>query len=456
MSAAAGSVKNDRRTIFGWAMYDWANSAYMTTTVGALLPAYLSDAMIPEGGFEILGRLYSGQTLWGYLIGGVAFIVFLISPALGAIADFSASKKRFLRAFAYGGSLFATMLVLVGTGNVPLTMGLFFLSQIGFVSANVFYDGFLPDISTPDTIDRVSAKGYAFGYIGGGLQFAVALALIALRARLGLSMTTAVQISLGMAGLWWFGFSTFAFTRLHETGAAREIPARYDGMPRTRAYLRIGYGRVFETARKLLGFKQLLLFLLAFLIYNDGVQTMIGMASAYSSDTLGISTTGIMVTFLVVQLIGFGGAYFFGWLAGRIDARRAVVVALFVYTLVAIAAFRLPAGQLAPLIGLGAVIGIVQGGVQALSRSLYGSMIPEEASAEFYGFYSVLSKFSAIWGPFIFAFVSDISGSGRTAILSLIIFFVTGAILLSLVDIEEARASRGRWSFDDRGGVAVD
>jgi UMF1 family MFS transporter len=404
--------------------------------------------MIPEGGYEIFGRMYSGQTLWGYLIGGVAFLVFLVSPALGAIADFSASKKRFLRAFAYGGSLFATLLVFVGTGNVPLTMGLFFVSQVCFVSANVFYDGFLPDISTSDTIDQVSAKGYAFGYIGGGLQFALALALIVFRARLGLSATAAVQISLAMAGVWWFAFSTFAFTRLRETGSAQEIPARYGDKPSVGIYLRIGYGRVFETARKLLGFKQLLLFLVAFLIYNDGVQTMIGMASVYSSDTLKISTTGIMITFLVVQIVAFGGAYFFGWLATRIDARRAVVVALFVYTLVAIAAFRLPVGQLAPLIGLGAVIGIVQGGVQALSRSLYGSMIPEEASAEFYGFYSVLSKFSAIWGPIIFAFVSDVSGSGRNAILSLIVFFVVGGILLSLVDIDEARASKLRWSFD--------
>ncbi len=441
-------MKNDRRTIFGWAMYDWANSAYMTTTVGALLPAYFSDAMIPEGGYPLFGRLYSGQTLWGYLIGGVAFIVFLVSPALGAIADFSASKKRFLRAFAYGGSLFATLLVLVGTGNVPLTMGLFFLSQIGFVSANVFYDGFLPDITTPDTIDRVSAKGYAFGYIGGGLQFAIALGLIALHEALGLSLTAAVQISLGMAGVWWFAFATFAFVRLRETGDAQEIPARYRDMSHLGAYLRIGYGRVFATARKLLGFRQLLLFLVAFLIYNDGVQTMIGMASAYSSDTLGISTIGIMVTFLIVQLVGFGGAYFFGWLAGRIDARRAVLVALFIYTLVAVAGYRLPVGQLGPLIALGAVIGIVQGGVQALSRSLYGSMIPEEASAEFYGFYSVLAKFSAIWGPFIFAFVSDISDSGRNAILSLIVFFVVGGFLLWRVDIEEARASRLRWSFE--------
>ncbi len=445
---APGTVKNDRRTIFGWAMYDWANSAYMTTTVGALLPAYFSDVMIPDGGYELFGRMYSGQTLWGYLIGGVAFVVFLVSPALGAIADFSASKKRFLRAFAYGGSLFATLLVFVGTGNVPLTMGLFFVSQVCFVSANVFYDGFLPDISTSDTIDRVSAKGYAFGYIGGGLQFALALLLILFRANLGLSATAAVQISLAMAGVWWFAFSTFAFTRLRETGAARDLPPRYANVPRVQAYLHLGYGRVWRTLKKLLGFKQLLLFLVAFLIYNDGVQTMIGMASAYSSDTLQISTTGIMITFLVVQIVAFGGAYFFGWLASRIDARRAVVVALGVYTLVAIAAFRLPVGQLAPLIGLGAVIGIVQGGVQALSRSLYGSMIPEEASAEFYGFYSVLSKFSAIWGPIIFAFVSDVSGSGRNAILSLIVFFVVGGILLSLVNIEEARASRLRWSFD--------
>ncbi len=375
-------------------------------------------------------------------------MIFLITPILGAVADFSARKKRFLQVFAYGGALFATSFVFVGTGDVLLTMGLFFLTQIGFVSANVFYDGFLTDITTPETIDRVSAKGYAFGYIGGGLQFGLAVLLVALHESVGLELVTATRIALGMAGLWWFGFATFAFTRLRETGQAQSLPAEYRRHTRPVAYAKVGFGRVWGTARKLIGFKQLLLFLVAYMVYNDGIQTVINMASVYAKDTLDLTTSAIMITFLIVQFVAFGGAFFFGWVATRIQARPAVLICLTVYGLVAVAAFFLPAGRALPFFALGAVIGFVQGGAQSLSRSLYGSMIPEEASAEFYGFYSVLSKFSAIWGPLLFALLADRTGSGRNAILSLVIFFLVGGVLLALVNVEEARASRLRWTFE--------
>ena len=441
-------MKNNPRVIFGWAMYDWANSAYFTTTAAALLPAYFAEGIVPEGGFQLFGRVYDGQTLWGYLIGFGTFIIFLVTPILGAIADFSAAKKRFLQVFAYGGALFTTSLVFVGTADVLLTMGLFFLTQVGFVSANVFYDGFLPDITTPETIDKVSAKGYGFGYIGGGLQFAAAALLVAFHVPLGLEKFTAYRIALAMSGLWWLGFSAFALTRLHETGEAQSLPAAYAAMPRAASYAKVGFGRVWATARKLIGFKQLLLFLVAYMIYNDGVQTVINMASVYAKDTLSLSIPAIMTTFLIVQFVAFGGAYFFGWVAGRIQARPAVLICLGVYALVTVAAYFLPAGEVLPFFTLGAVIGFVQGGAQSLSRSLYGSMIPEEASAEFYGFYSVLSKFSAIWGPLMFALLADRTGSGRNAILSLIVFFLVGGALLALVNIEEARASRFRWVFD--------
>jgi UMF1 family MFS transporter len=443
------TVRNNPRTIFGWAMYDWADSAYATTTMAAVFPIYFNRTVVPPEGYEILGRTLRADSLWGYAVGLVTLAVFLVSPALGAMADFSATKKRFLRAFAYGGALFATLMFLIGTGDVMLALGLFFLTQIGFVSGRVFYDGFLPDITTPDTIDRVSARGYAFGYIGGGLQFTLALLLISFPSAFGMSVGTAARVSLAMVGVWWFAFATFAFTRMHETGEAQPLPRRFRNTWRPLAYWRIGFGRVFATARKLIGFKQLMLFLIAYMIYVDGIQSIILIASTYATQTLQLGEASIMITLLIVQIVAFFGALLFGRLAARTGARGSLLICLAVYAAVTIAAYFLPAGQVLPFLLMGATVGFVQGGAQSLSRSLYGSMIPEEASAEFYGFYSVLSKFAAIWGPLIFAFVSDRTGSARPAILSLIAFFVVGGFLLARVNVEEARASRYRWTFEE-------
>jgi UMF1 family MFS transporter len=210
----------------------------------------------------------------------------------------------------------------------------------------------------------------------------------------------------------------------------------------------IGFIRTFATAAKLRTFPQLLLFVVAFMLYNDGVQTTINVSAAYASDTLNLDITTIAITFLVVQFVAFGGALLFGWLSKIIGIRRSLQINLMIWIALAVVAYLLPAGNAVAFIATGVVIGVVLGGVQALSRSLYGSMIPEEASAEFYGFYSVFSKFSAVWGPLIFAIVSSNTGSGRPAILSLIGFFVVGYWLFSKVDIEEARRSKDRWSFD--------
>jgi UMF1 family MFS transporter len=466
------SIKNDRRTIFGWTMYDWANSAYSTVIAGAVLPSYFASEVVGDGGWN--GR--SGQTLWALAVGLGTLMVFLAMPVIGAIADFSASKLRFLRVFAYGGSLFTTALIFAVSGNVLYTLGFFMLAQVGFVGANVFYDGFLTDISTPDTIDRISSRGFATGYIGGGLY----LLIVVLAIQFAPDGAAAARYGVAGTGLWWAGFSAFAFSRLRETGQAETLPTEVR-VPRSlvrgllglaallvggvaalivaftqaddpvwfdlllglfmigiivtvvmianrmngpsdgaevvarRPFAKmagIGFVRTFATAAKLRAFPQLLLFVLAFMLYNDGVQTTINVSAAYATDTLGLETSDI--------------------------------------------ALILPEGQALPFILTGVAIGVVLGGVQALSRSLYGSMIPEEASAEFYGFYSVFSKFSAVWGPLIFSIVSSNSSSGRPAILSLILFFIVGLVLFSRVDIEAARRSKEQWAFRGAGAELLD
>ncbi|MFP5333651.1 MAG: MFS transporter, partial [Acidimicrobiia bacterium] len=349
-------MKNDRRTIFGWAMYDWANSAYSTVIAGAILPAFFVSDVVGEEGWN--GR--SGQSLFTLTLALGTLLLFLAMPVLGAVADFTASKRRFLRAFAYGGSMFTAALFLATSGNVLATLGLFLAAQIGFVGANVFYDGFLPDITTSDTIDRVSSRGFAIGYVGGGLWLGVVIALIQFMPDGAL----AARIGIGATGLWWAGFTRFALNRLHETGARSELP---DTVEVPRSWVRgvrlltvgiaggvasllfllitgageglfntvllawmasliyatyriatrrsaqmvalrgnltrlagIGFGRMFDTAARLRHFPQLLLFVVAYMLYNDGVQTTINVSAAYAAGTLQLDITVIAGTFLVV------------------------------------------------------------------------------------------------------------------------------------------------------------
>ena len=431
--------------IFGWCMYDWANSAYATTVVAGVLPIYFATAIVGEGGVQIGGTVVSADALWGYLVSASALFVFLFAPVLGAISDFSSSKKKFLIAFAYMGSICATLLYFCQSGDVWRTATLFLIAQIGYVGANVFYDAFLPQIASEDKIDWVSSKGFSYGYIGGGSQFAITLGLVAGGGIIGIGQGLAARIGLGMAGLWWAGFTLFTLKKLKEAGAIEEMPEKYQSQPKIVAYTAIGITRTFATIKKVRRFKHLLLFLIAFMIYNDGVQTVISMATIYGTEELGFAATILMVTLLMIQIIAAGGALLFGRIASKIGAKRALMLALLLWSGVVTYAYFLH--TVAEFFILGVVVGIVLGGSQALSRSFYGAMIPEEASAEFYGFYSVFSKFSAIWGPLVFAIIRQITGTPRLAIISLMVFFIVGLILLAFVDEEKAKEAKNSGAF---------
>jgi len=263
---------------------------------------------------------------------------------------------------------------------------------------------------------------------------------------------TASRFAIAGAGVWWLIFTSFALRRFPEETDGQTLPGSMRGASRLLAYWKIGFGRTAATAKKLTKFKQLLLFVVAYLFYNDATQTVIGVSGAYAEETLGLATEEIIITFLIVQFVAFGGALAFGVLAGRIGTKGGIMVSLVVWIGIAVGAYFLPEGQALPLYVLAVFVGFVLGGVQALSRSLYGTMIPEDFSAEFYGFYSVFSKFSAIWGPLVFALVSNATGSGRPAILSVVAFFAIGFVLLSRVDVDAARASREQWAIEIEGG----
>lgn len=432
-------AKNDPRTIFGWAMYDWANSAYITI-FGAVIGAFFTGTIMPGDRYWGL----SGEALFSILVGIGSILLMLAMPVLGAMADYAGSKKRFLRNFALLGAVFTLVVPFVPDGQVPLFLLVVIVTQFGFVAANVFYDGFLPEIATDETVDQVSSKGFALGYLGGGLYLLLALVLIFLSSDepdATLTESLAARIAIFGSALWWIGFSIFSLNRLPEdapTSDARSL----------REYASIGFDRTVATTRKLRQFPQLLLFVIAFIIYNSGTGTVIAVSGPYAEETLSLELATIGLAFLLVQFIAFAGALIFGRLANRIGPKQAVIVSLFVWVGLAVMAFFLPEGSSAGFLALAAIVGFVLGGVQALSRSLYASMIPEEASAEFFGFFSVFSKLSGI-GPLVFGAVSAATGSGRTAILSVAAFFIVGLVLLGRVDVAEARASRERWSFEE-------
>ena len=432
-------MKNDKKTIFGWCMYDWANSAYITTAAVALLPNYFAQAVVGKAGVDIFGMNMSATALWGFMLGGAAFLVFLFAPVLGAIADFSSGKRRFLAGFAYMGSLFATMLYFCKSGDVGLTIALFMGTQVCFVAGNVFYDAFLPQIASEDKLDSVSAKGYAFGYVGGSLQFAIALGLVAMQ-KTPEDQAMAARIGMAMTGIWWAGWTLLTMKYLKEVKIPYELPEAYRDRPKTLAYLALGISRTVATAKRVGRFKHLTLFLVAYMIYNDGIHTVTSMATIYGTEELRLSTTALMVTLLLVQVVAIGGALIFSRIANRIGAKHAVMCALVLWSGVVTYGYFIHTAT--EFFVLGIIVGVVLGGTQALSRSFYGAMIPEQASAEFYGFYSVFSKFSSIWGPVTFGFIKQITGSARLAIISLMIFFIVGLILLGFVDETKAKADK--------------
>lgn len=439
---------DNNKQILGWVMYDWANSAYVTTVVVALLPPYFAAAIAPEG-ITIGSQTFTPTSIWGFMVSFSAFFVFICAPVLGAISDFSAAKKKFMMACCYGGSLATILLFFSRSGDILWTMVLFVIAQIGFVAANIFYDAFLPQITSEDKIDWVSGQGFAFGYVGGGLQLGLSLGLVAGHQWVGISTEQAVRIAIAMAGLWWGGFSLITFAYLKEEPPLESLPEEYRHLPPWLAYTKVGITRTVVTLRKVGRFQHLLRFLIAYLLYNNGIQTVVAMATIYGKEEINLSNTQLMLTLLFIQFVSVFGAIGFGKLAEKVTAKKALMISLLGWSVVVIYAYFLTTAI--EYFIMGAVVGIVQGGSQALSRSFYGAMIPIHASAEFYGFYSVFNKGSSILGPLSFSLIGLFTGSNRVAILSVIVFFVTGLVLLYLVDVEKAKEAKNSPMFGGGG-----
>ncbi|RWZ55247.1 MFS transporter [Halobacillus fulvus] len=410
-----------KKPVWSWMLYDFGNSAFATTMMAAVLPIFYYD-VAAKGVQESLATSY-----WGYSQSIAVLIVALLAPILGAISDYSAAKKRFLFFFAYMGMIASVLLAFVGEGDYLFASLLLIIGTIGFSASNVFYDAFLPEVSDEKNIDQISAGGYALGYLGGGVLLAINLLMILNYDWFGFpNSLVATQWVFVTVGIWWFIFSIPLLKNIHEEKKVKQ--------PRSRSYATIGFTRLKSTAKELKGYKQLLIFLVAFWLYNDGISTIIKMATIYGRD-IGIDSNDLITALLITQFVGIPFAFLFGQLAKKIKAKPALMIALFIYLIIVGLGYFMTTALHFYLLAF--CVGLVQGGAQSLSRSIFGRMVPGNRHAEFYGFYGISAKFSAIFGPFVFALVGQLTGSSRLGILSLMFFFIVGILLLWKVDIEK-------------------
>ncbi|HEY8195923.1 MAG TPA: MFS transporter [Gemmatimonadales bacterium] len=423
-----------RPELRAWAMYDWATSAVQTTVMVAVFPIYfvkVAGAALPAS--SATQRLATVNTV-------ALVIIALLSPILGAISDYRGAKKRLLAIFMFIGVAAVGGMFFIDRGEIDLASVLFLLALIGAAGSFVFYEALLPHIAGPEEIDRVSSAGYAMGYIGGGLLLALNLAWIQKPAWFGLpsgsdlaevQATLPVRLAFVSVAVWWLVFSLPLFRRVPEPPARLEPDERAGENPIKMAFVRLA-----ETFHELRGYREAFLMLGAFMIYNDGIQTIIKMATAYGTE-IGIGQSALIGAILLVQFVGIPCTFLFGMLAARVGAKPAIFVGLLAYTAISILGyFMTNATHFYILAGL---VGMVQGGTQALSRSLFAGMIPRHKSGEFFGFFSIFEKFAGIFGPLIFAGTIAATGSSRNAILSVIAFFAVGAALLWRVDVAEGQ-----------------
>jgi MFS transporter, UMF1 family len=395
--------------------------------MAAVLPTYYSS--VAAAG---LGET-TATSYWGYTAALALAVIAVISPVLGAVADYLGVKKRLLAVFMSLGVTFTALLWFVGEGDWLLASAIFIVANIGFAGANVFYESLLPSIARGDELDRVSTAGYALGYLGGGMLLALNAAWLISPQTFGFAdQGVAARASFVSAAVWWAVFSVPLFRRVDEP-RPRLVPGETADLRPGRVAL----GRVASTLREIRHYPDLFLFLLAFLVYNDGVNTIVKMAAVYGKE-VGIETAQIIAALVVVQFVGIPSTFAFGHLSERITAKKGVLVCLVVYGMIAAIGFVMDAAWQFWMLAV--MVGTVQGGVQGLSRSLYASMIPAGRSTEFFGFYSVSSKFAGITGPLFFAIVGQTTGSSRWGILSLLLFFVVGAALLLRVDVSAGRS----------------
>jgi MFS transporter, UMF1 family len=416
-----------RKELRAWAMYDWAITGMWSVIVATIFPIYYQRVAAANLAPEQATEYFAWATTLGLAL------IALLAPFLGALADFRPIKKKMLGTFAGIGISASACMFFIHQGDWLLASVLFIIANIGANGSMIFYDAMLPHIAKDDEVDRVSTAGFAIGYAGAGLLLAFNLAMIQKPDWFGLPTDSTLPTRLGFiaVAIWWFAFSIPLFRRVPEPPLDPSATLATDKSPLATTFARLG-----ETLRELKGYKQAAIMLVAFLIYNDGIGTIIRMAAIYGAEK-GIDQGVLIGSILMVQFIGIPFTFLFGIIAGRIGAKNAIFGGLVVYTGISVLGYFLETAT--HFILLAVLVGMVQGGTQALSRSLFATLIPRHKAGEFFGFFAVFEKFAGIFGPAIFALMIAWTGSSQNAILSIIVFFVVGGAVLFFVDVDEGR-----------------
>ena len=408
---------DDKKSIYSWAIYDWANSAYATTVMAGFFPLFFKSYYSAHSDVTV------STAQLGFANSFSSLIIVLVAPLLGAIADKASLKKRFLFTFAYLGIIMSLALSFVNQGDWQMATFIYVLANIGFMGSNTFYDALLPSVSNEKSVDFISGLGFAFGYLGGGILFSINVWMLQDFTSFGfINEAQAIKASFISVAVWWALFSLPLLLYVKET------PEK--GINTKTAILN-GYFRLKNTFSKIKKLKGLLLFLIAYWLYIDGVDTIIRMAVDYGM-ALGFNSKDLILSLLIVQFVGFPATLGFTKIAQLWDTKKMLYVAIGIYLFIIFWATRMSESY--EFYILATLIALVQGGVQALSRSYYSKMIPQTHSAEFFGFYNFLGRFAALLGPMLVAFVALFSQNSRLSIASISVFFILGAILLYFVD----------------------
>jgi MFS transporter, UMF1 family len=440
--------KNDKREIFGWLMYDWANSAFYTTVVSVLIQPYLTNlAQVAVGkngivlDFGFLGTV-KAESLTSFCLGLSIFLQIFLLPVLGAIADYTNLKKTLMAFFCYFGVFASGLLFFITGDNYLLGSGLLMISNICFAAANVFYNAFLVDLTTEDKRDKISSYGFASGYIGGLIVLFLNLGLINFHAFFGLEKGMAVRISMLSASLWWGIFAMFTFYLIKTRNATKVVP-------KSQNLVTVGFGEVWMTLKELIKLRYTCFFLIGYLFYNDGIQTVILNSSNFLSQELFVSRgkeieeTFLLIVFIIAQFSALIGAIVFERISRFLGAKRTILVCLSIWCGIVIFAYGFLDTVMQAYI-MSVFIGLVLGSTQALSRSLFSQMIPESREASFFGIYEISEKGTSWIGNLIFTVVFGLTGSFRYAILALIVLFIAGFIILLFTNTARAIHEAGQ------------